>query len=167
MRCVVLKTGTNRRPAGWMRSVVAVLSVMFATGAAQAADVTGLWYDDSGRGAVEIKRCGASLCGNIRWLREPLRSDGRPFVDALNPDQSKRRRRICGLQVIGDLQQMGDGSWDGGWIYDPKTGKSYRVAVSLKSRNQLSVLGYLGIKMLGRELIWRRAPADLGSCETT
>ncbi|MEO1407606.1 MAG: DUF2147 domain-containing protein [Pseudomonadota bacterium] len=50
-------------------------------------------------------------------------------------------------------------------MYDPKTGKSYDVAIELQSRNRLAVTGYLGLKFLSRTLIWRRAPDTLPSCD--
>src|SRR5690606_38119234 len=32
----------------------------------------GIWYDDTGRGAVKISQCGTYLCGHIHWLKSPL-----------------------------------------------------------------------------------------------
>jgi len=60
-----------------------------------------------------------------------------------------------------------DGSWDEGWIYDPKVGRSYNVDISLISDDRLQVWGYLGMKMFGRKIIWQRAEADLPSCEAS
>ncbi|MEO1719958.1 MAG: DUF2147 domain-containing protein [Pseudomonadota bacterium] len=166
-------TGRLRRPRRlkvWqIAGATAALSFGLASfgSAASANDITGVWYDDTGRGAVEIKSCGSSLCGRIVWLREPLKANGQPFTDELNPKASRRNRKICGLQVIGKLERQPDGSYDNGWIYDPKAGKAYNVAVSLKSRNRLAVTGYLGVKMLGRTLSWKRAPGDLPSCDAS
>jgi hypothetical protein len=59
---------------------------------------TGVWIDHTGRGAVEIPTAAAP---------RPRRS----AQDAANNEG-------CGLQIIGNAP-MGDGTWDGGWIYDP------------------------------------------------
>jgi uncharacterized protein (DUF2147 family) len=128
---------------------------------------TGVWLDDTGRGAVEIKACGASLCGNIYWLQEPFGANGRPITDGYNPDAAKRTRTVCGLQVIGNVRALGDGTWDEGWVYDPKVGKSFDVAIALESRDRLIVTGYKGIKLLSKKLIWTRAPANLPRCDQT
>lgn len=132
--------------------------------AAAAPREAGIWYDDSGKGAVKVSVCGDKLCGHIYWLKEPNYPDGKPLRDRLNPNQGQRMRSICGLQVIGGLAHMESGEWDSGWIYDPKEGKSYSVAVAMADANTLKVTGYLVMKMMGRTLTWTRAPDDLPSC---
>ena len=130
----------------------------------QPATPIGVWFDDTGRGAVEIMPCGDQLCGRIVWLKDPNSPEGQPLTDALNPDPRKRNRPICGLQVIGDLQLQPDGTWDHGWVYDPKEGKSYDVEISLRSPDHLQVKGYMGVKFLSETFVWRRAPAELQRC---
>lgn len=128
----------------------------------------GVWFDDTGRGAVEIKPCGSNLCGVIYWLQEPISAKtGRPVLDAYNPDSAKRERSICGLQVIGGVKQQPDGGWDEGWIYDPKVGKSYDVMFALEKQDRLSVTGYKGVKFLSKTFVWTRAPANLPRCDAT
>ena len=149
------------------RTAAAALTIAFALGATSACAATGIegvWFDDTGKGAVEITRCGRKLCGHIVWLRNPLDSNGRPQIDDLNPNVRRRNQPICGLKVIGQLELQGDGSWDRGWIYDPKQGKSFDVMLTLKSPTRLVVTGYLGIKFLSETFVWRRAPADLPRC---
>jgi uncharacterized protein (DUF2147 family) len=124
----------------------------------------GIWYDDTGRGAVKIDICGNTLCGNIVWLKDPLNAQGEPLTDKHNPEPSMRNRFICGLPILGNLQQMSDGSFDNGWVYDPKVGKSYTVALNLLDENTLKVTGYAGLKFFGKSFIWRRAPDDLPAC---
>jgi uncharacterized protein (DUF2147 family) len=124
----------------------------------------GLWYDDTGRGAVELVPCGQKLCGRIAWLKELVNAEGNPLVDRYNPNPARRTTPICGLQVVGDAQKLTDGTWDQGWIYDPKTGSSYNVALSLQGPDKLKVTGYKGIKLLSKSFVWTRAPADLPRC---
>lgn len=124
----------------------------------------GIWFDDTGQGAIEIAPCGERLCGRIVWLKEPTSQDGQALTDALNPDPRERQRPICGLQIIGGLEPQPNGKWDRGWIYDPKEGKSYDVEISLRGPDRLQVKGYLGVKFLSESFIWTRAPADLQRC---
>lgn len=135
-----------------------------AASATTADDLIGLWYNDTGRGAVEIAPCGESLCGHIVWLKSNVSSRGGPLRDLNNPDPGRQNRKICGLQVIGGLSRQSDGSWDNGRIYDPRTGKEYDVTVSKMRNGKLAVTGYAGIKLLSRTIIWTRAPADLQRC---
>jgi uncharacterized protein (DUF2147 family) len=127
----------------------------------------GLWYDDTGKGAVKIEICTpTTLCGKIYWLKEPLNAKGEPKTDKYNPEPTMRTRPICGLPILGDLEQMSEGGFDNGWVYDPKEGKSYSVALDLVDPNTLKVTGYKGMRFLGKSFIWTRAPADLPNCAT-
>jgi uncharacterized protein (DUF2147 family) len=126
----------------------------------------GIWYDDTGRGAVKIDICGDTLCGKIVWLKDPLNAQGEPLTDKHNPEPSMRNRFICGLPILGNLHQMSDGGFDNGWVYDPKVGKSYTVALQLLDENTLKVTGYAGLKFFGKSFIWTRAPDDLPACST-
>lgn len=124
----------------------------------------GVWYDDSGQGAVEIAPCSDRLCGRVVWLKAPLDRTGKPLTDGNNPDARQRQRPICGLPVIGNLRRQTNGAWDEGWIYDPKQGKQFDLELRLRSPEALQVTGYLGVKFLSETFIWRRAPADIKRC---
>lgn len=133
---------------------------------AQGTGAVGLWYDDTGKGAVEITPCGGKLCGRIVWLKEPISErTGKPIVDAYNPEPSLRARPICGLQILGDLARQSDGSWDEGWVYDPKVGKSYDAAIEVAGA-ELTLIGYKGIRLLSKSFTWTKAPADLPRCDS-
>ena len=125
----------------------------------------GVWYDDTGKGAVKIEICTpTTLCGKIFWLKDPMADNGKPKIDKFNPEPSMRTRPTCGLPVLGDLEKISDGGFDNGWVYDPKEGKSYSVALDLVGPNTLKVTGYKGMRFLGKSFIWKRAPVDLPSC---
>lgn len=144
--------------------IAAALPIFGATASSAAPSLQGIWYDDTGRGAIELAACGDSLCGRIIWLRQPNGKDGAPLTDKLNPSASKRQRPICGLQVIGGLERQPDGTWDNGWIYDPKKGQAFDVQLTLLEPGRLEVLGYKGVKFLSRTLTWKRAPDSLERC---
>lgn len=125
---------------------------------------SGVWFDDKGEGAVEIAPCAGQLCGRIVWLKAPLDKAGRPLTDGNNPDARQRTRPICGLPVLGELKRQRSGIWDEGWIYDPRQGKQFSVELTLRARDALQVMGYMGVKFLSETFMWRRAPADLKRC---
>jgi uncharacterized protein (DUF2147 family) len=108
---------------------------------------TGLWYDHTGRGAVEITKCGANLCGRLVWLKD---------------DSNKT---ACGTQILGNVKPVAGGAWDGGWIYDPEDDAKYSVEITPMGAEKLKVVGYAGSKLLSETMIWRRAPADLQRCK--
>ena len=153
-------------------SIWAVLSylsctIMLAMGASAREDVRGIWIDDTGKGAVELRLCGnrkQSMCGYIVWLRNPVSRSGKPLRDVLNPEPRNRKRPICGLQIIGRLKPQTNGTWDNGWIYDPKQGKAFDVELRLHDQDRLKVTGYLGIKLFSESFMWRRAPDKFERC---
>jgi uncharacterized protein (DUF2147 family) len=130
---------------------LAVLAAGIAVAQPPSADVTGLWIDHTGQGAVEIAQCGARICGRVVWLK--------------NPDhKSKSGKRICGAQVLGDLQPRPNNAWEDGWIYNPEDEERFSAALKLQNANTLTVLGYLGFKLLGETFTWRRSTAPLDRC---
>lgn len=123
-------------------------AVMTPAGSAVAADVaTGLWYDHTGRGAVEISDCGGKLCGKIVWLKDTKNAKG------------------CGIQVLANVPPVGPNTWDGGWIYDPEENSKYDVELKLVAADKLKVTGYAGVKFLGETMMWTRAPLDIQRCK--
>lgn len=106
----------------------------------------GVWINDTGRGAIEIKQCGDKLCGHVVWVKDPAEQEG------------------CGLQILGDVTSSGGGVWGDGWIFSPERQKNYNVELKPQSDGTLKVTGYAGVKFLSRTMIWTKAPADLKRC---
>lgn len=67
-----------------------------------------------------------------------------------------RNQPIKGIQFLWGLKENSDGSWSGGEILDPKSGKIYHARMMQKG-NKLYVRGYVGLPFLGRTQIWERA----------
>jgi uncharacterized protein (DUF2147 family) len=114
-------------------------------------DVTGLWIDHTGQGAVEITPCGDRICGRVAWLKNPAH-------------KSRSGKLICGAQVLGDLRREAANAWEAGWIYNPEDEERFSAALKLASANTLLVTGYLGIKLLGETFTWKRATTNLTRC---
>ena len=124
----------------------AALILAAATAASAGSDPSGVWINDTGRGAVEIKPCGAALCGHVVWVKDGADTKG------------------CGRQIIGGATPAGSGRWDSGWIYSPEKRKNYDVELTPLKDGTLRVMGYAGTKLFSRTMIWTRAPADLQRC---
>jgi uncharacterized protein (DUF2147 family) len=160
------------RQTTWARILILVFLTLTASGPSIAQqlsppDVTGVWIDDTGKGAIEIGVCQSDrLCGRIVWLKQPFDKAGKPVIDGYNPVAAQRQRQVCGLQVIGDLKRVGGQTWDSGWIYDPKEGKSYDVEIKPRGLDKLQVTGYIGVKFLSETFVWTRAPANLPRCDS-
>lgn len=111
-----------------------------ATPASAAPSPQGIWLNDTGRGAVEIKQCGGALCGHVVWLRDASDAKG------------------CGKQIIGEAADAGGGRYDGGWIYSPEKRQRYNVELTAMNDGRLKVVGYAGLRFLSKTMIWTKAP---------
>jgi uncharacterized protein (DUF2147 family) len=57
---------------------------------------------------------------------------------------------------VWDFVYDGEGVWEDGDIYDPKSGKTYSCYMKLQSMDKLKVRGYIGISLIGRTTYWTR-----------
>ncbi len=133
-----------------IQAFAALGALMLAAPLAHAgADPTGVWLNDTGRGAIEIAPCGDRLCGHVVWVKDAA-------------DAAKG----CGKQIIGGVKSVGGDRWDNGWIYSPEKKRNYDVELKRLDNGNLRVTGYAGVKFLSKTMIWKPAPADLQRCST-
>jgi uncharacterized protein (DUF2147 family) len=150
------------------KSAAATAAAPVAPAAQVEPNVIGVWLDHTKRGAIEIMPCGARLCGYVYWVKDPMSRNGKPVLDTNNPDPARRGKPMCGTQILVNLEQKERARighvWGAGSIYNPEEGQSFDAEVKLISPNELSVLGYLGLKFMGEQFTWTRAPTDLARC---
>ena len=123
-----------------LRSLILALALVSIAGAALAGP-EGTWLTEGGKSHVEIRLCGEELCGRIVWLREPHNEDGSVKLDTNNKDEALRSRGILGLELLSGFAAGGEGPWEGGRIYNPENGKTYRSNLRLKNADTLRVSG--------------------------
>ncbi len=117
------------------------------SGAYAASDPMGVWVNNTGRGAIEIKQCGSRLCGHVVWVKNEKDKEG------------------CGRQIIGNVAKVGKRTWGRGWIYSPERGRRFDVELTPLSNGKLKVLGFAGSKFFSKTMYWTKAPADLKRCD--
>ena len=113
-----------------------VLAMMSVAGYAQS--VVGKWVTEGGDSQVEIYQSGDKLNGKIVWLKK---GDGQ--LDVHNPDKKLQSRKLVGVNILTGLTKKGD-KWEGGKIYNPKNGKTYKCSIWLEGNN-LKVRGYVAM----------------------
>ncbi len=142
-----------------------ILALLWASSvAAQEGDVIlGKWWTKNKDAHVQIYKCEAKYCGKIVFLREPFFDEkdargmgGKPKVDRENPDPAKRTRAIIGLNIVSGFSYAGENIWEGGTIYDPERGKTYKCKLTLENPDRLKVRGYIGTPLLGETQYWVR-----------
>lgn len=151
-----------------LRKLVLSAAVLFTATTAHATtmnDLAGVWTTDDGQGAVEFFPCGEKRCGRIVWLKNPRGEDGKPVRDLNNPNKTAREKTVCELNVVANLEQQKDGTWDKGTVYDPNEGETYSVAIKILPNGNLEVMGYMGSKIFSETMIWTRRAAEFEHCQ--
>jgi uncharacterized protein (DUF2147 family) len=113
---------------------------LLATGSAAAAapNVAGDWVIQDKSAVITLAPCGSRMCGRIS--KALIRKPGYPQADVHNPNAALRKRPLLGLQILSGFVPKAD-RWDGGRIYDPESGNSYRSVLKLNADGSLKVSG--------------------------
>ena len=166
MRGKERSTDTALAPVPTMAGLV-ILALLLLPAASEAATPEGLWYAEGGAAKVELATCEERrLCGKIVWLRSPLDEHGCELRDENNPDPGLRDRPVIGIDILWGLERAGaeEETWDRGEIYDPGSGNTYSLRMSMINANQLELRGYLGLPIIGRSTKWFRVGAESETC---
>jgi uncharacterized protein (DUF2147 family) len=137
---------------GFIISLIATLNALANNPDA----VIGVWKNGEGTGMVQIYKKGDKYFGRVVWLKVPNDEKGQPRTDINNPDEKLRSRPLKGLENLRDFSYKGDGKWEGGKVYEPKSGNDYACEMKLVDENTLEVRGYIGVSMFGRTDVWKR-----------
>lgn len=123
---------------------------------ALAGSPAGMWTtidDKTGqkRAVIELVETDGILNGTISRVHSQTGDLG---ICAKCPGNFKDKP-IKGLQFLWGLKNHGDNVWDDGQILDARSGKIYRVKVTVKG-DKLYVRGYMGVSLIGRTQVWIR-----------
>ncbi len=136
------------------------LSAAFAQGPGA---LIGKWWNEEKDAQLEIYRCEGKLCGKIVMLKEPnfpandpQGMGGKVKTDRENPDPAKKDRPLLGLDMLWGFTPSGENLWEGGFIYNPRDGKTYKCKLTLENPDRLKVRGFIGVSLIGKTNYWSR-----------
>ena len=118
--------------------------------------ILGDWYNQEKNTVIHIYKKGNAFFGKITWLKEPLDKNGKAKTDPLNDDESLRSRKRQGMVIMYGFEYNSNSKWNEGSIYDPKSGNEYSGTMTLVSKNELDLRGYVGFSWFGRTANWTR-----------
>ena len=98
---------------------------------------------DGQESKVKIFKYNDGYRAQVIWLKEPNNADGTPKTDHRNPDKAKQKT-LSSQVVLIDKVTYADNIWKNGKIYDPTSGKTYKVEIKFKDAKTLEVKGKLG-----------------------
>ena len=141
--------------------------LLLGAGAASAADTStpvGTWKqvdDVTGKptSILQITEANGKLQAKVLQVMNAtpadIARDGNP-PKCTQCDGARKDQPIIGMTIMWGVSKDGD-VWDGGRILDPKSGRIYKVKLTLEDGGQkLDVHGYIGFALLGRSQTWER-----------
>lgn len=137
--------------------LVAVSVTTLHAGAASTG-VVGDWRGPADS-VIRIAPCGGSLCATV--VRTS--ADAAARTDSNNPNANLRQRPICGLQIGEGFHGSDPNKADGGHLYDPRSGKTYKGSLT-SDGDVLLLRGYVGMSMFGRTARWDRVQTPVEMC---
>jgi hypothetical protein len=131
-------------------ALVALLMVFFAASREAAAfGPGGIWLLelDDGIVAIELRPCGAAICGRIVGVDERIEHPAlaqQAAATGISP-----RDHLCGLRVMEGFRRTAPNLWEEGSILNPLDGKVYNGRFSFDGADTLRVRAYLGTPFFG------------------
>jgi uncharacterized protein (DUF2147 family) len=144
------------RRAAVVALALLVLARFGSTGlAAETNSPLGLWENEDA--TFQIFESNGKLGAKIVALREPTTPEGKQKTDIHNPDPAKRNTPIIGLVFMSGFVRKSDTRWEGGTIYDPRSGNTYSCFIELEGPEKIRVRGFIGLSLIGQTEYWSRA----------
>lgn len=135
-------------------SLIGAAAATYATPtlATPADQAIGRWATPSKHGVVEIAPCGASICG--RLLESDHIRANPAFADSNNKNPALRNRPLKGLTILQGFTRSNDG-WEGGSIYNPEDGGTYKATITIADADTLKLKGCI-VWPLCKTQTWKR-----------
>ncbi|MEI9810248.1 MAG: DUF2147 domain-containing protein [Bacteroidota bacterium] len=110
-------------------------------------EIIGYYWAPKKDAKIQIYLRDQEYFGKFVWLANP----GKDFK---NPDKALQNKDVLGLELLTGFS-YDDGTYSGGEIYDPESGKTYSCKMTLDG-TRLKVRGYVGISLFGRTEYFER-----------
>jgi len=142
-----------------MALVWLLTGIAYAQNSSSPADrICGQWMSSEKNLLVTVYRDGATYKGKMTWFKSEDNSKTmEEWTDKHNPDLKLRNRKLLGLVVLTSLAyDARSHTWEGGRIYESRSGKTWDAAVTLLNDEQMKVTGYWHFKFIGRAMSFHK-----------
>lgn len=125
-----------------MKQLLIIFTVIFSSHCySQNADaIVGKWLKTPKEDLIiQVYRSGNEYKGKIAWAKD------------------NDNKKPAGFIILEDLQYNSNKKmWRDGKIHDPSSGNTYDAEAKIKSDGTLEVLGYMGMRFLGKKKYFKR-----------
>lgn len=133
-----------------MKKVMSLLACMLMTAAslcAQTDKIVGNYkvVRNGVASKVKVFKHDGGYRAQVTWVDNLKKEDGSIRTDEKNPDKSKRSVRADQIVLIDKVTyDSKENAWTNGKIYDPTSGKTYKVKLWFDGSKVLKMRGYIG-----------------------
>ena len=100
---------------------------------------------DGRNSKVKVFKHAGGYRAQVIWLENMKNPDGSQRTDTKNPDPAKRHTPSNQIVLVDKVTyDADDNEWEDGRIYDPTSGKTYKVEMYFEKPGVLTVKGKLG-----------------------
>lgn len=121
--------------------------------------IVGKWMSIEKNLLVEVYKYNNEFKAKVLWF-DDSDDKSRPYYtryDTKNPDNSLRRRKVLGMEVMyGLIYNANDDEWKDGRIYDASSGKDWNAKAWLTKDGCLKVRGFWHFEFLGGNMCFKK-----------
>jgi uncharacterized protein (DUF2147 family) len=119
----------------------------------------GEWWTEGKQGRIKFAKYADGTFRGVTTCCVPDRETSEhPIKDKNNPNPKLRDRTTVGIVIIWKLT-YDDGEYSGGYVYNPRDGKTYRFEAKVIDHETVKIRGYIGLPLFGQSQIWKRVTA--------
>jgi uncharacterized protein (DUF2147 family) len=122
-----------------------------AQGAGDTPGNLGVWRNPKDSVHVEIKGCGASICGYVEWADATAQADARKGGS----------ENLVGMQLLRDFSPDKSGNWRGK-VFVPDLNMTFSGTAEFIDATTLRAKGCLVGKFLCKSQVWKRIDEGAG-----
>lgn len=125
-------------------------------------DLVGKWITPGEKSIIQIEYTEGKYTGKIFMINPEIYVNGSVPKDVLNMDPGLRSRSLEGIIILSGISyDKTKERWNIKQIYEPERGKYFEGYITLNSRDELRMRGYVpGKKWLGKTEIWNRVEGN-------
>ena len=129
-----------------MKQFAIIISLFFFTSisAQKKKDIVGYYKSSDGTSIFKFYKSGEKYVGKLVWMKHPER------LDTMNPDPTKRNKKLLGSILAYALIFDGKNNWTEGFVYDATKGKTFQCEMIRDEKGNIEMRGYIGVPIFGK-----------------